>query len=56
MTETRALSADTLHARESRRLVAWALEHGGNEFTVEVMALQGIAAPLADAFEDALEP
>jgi len=56
MTETRALSADSLRSRESRVLAAWALEHGGDEFTIEVMALQGTPAPLADAFEDRLAP
>lgn len=56
MTEIRVLSADTLHAPESRRLLAWLLERGADEFTVEVMAMQGTDAPVADAFEDALEP
>jgi hypothetical protein len=55
MTRIHTLSADTLRARESRLLCAWALEHGGDEFTIEVMALQGVPAPLADAFEDSLE-
>ena len=52
----RLLTADTLRARESARLLAWALERGADEFTVDVMAMQGIDAPLADAFEDALAP
>lgn len=54
--ERLSIRADTLGAIESRRLLAWALEHGADEFTVSVMALQGIEAPLADAFEDVLEP
>ena len=56
MTDIRVLSADTLHAAESRRLLAWLLEQGADEFTIEVMAMQGTDAPVADAFEDALEP
>jgi len=56
MMRTRLLTADTLRSRESARLLAWALEHGADEFTVAVMAMQGIEAPLADAFEDALAP
>lgn len=56
MVHTRLLSASTLLAGESRRLLAWALERGADEFTLQVMALQGIDAPHADAFEDALAP
>lgn len=56
MIETRLLTADTLHAPESHRLLAWALEHGADEFALTVMAFQKIEAPLADAFEDALDP
>lgn len=51
---TRALTADTLHAAESHRLLAWALAHGADEFTLDVRAIGGIEAPLADAFEDTL--
>lgn len=56
MTDIRVLSADTLHAPESRRLLRWLLEHGADEFTIEVMAMQGTDAAVADAFEDALSP
>lgn len=56
MSDVRVLSADTLHAAESRRLLAWLLEQGADEFTIEVMAMQGTDAPVADAFEDALDP
>lgn len=54
--QIRSLTADSIRAAESRRLLAWALEHGGDELTIEVMALQGVEASLADAFEDALAP
>lgn len=56
MIETRSITAEGLRARESRRLAAWALERGADEFTLDVRAMQGIDAPLADAFEDLLEP
>ena len=56
MIETRSLDASTLRARESRRLLAWALERGADEFSISVMAMQGVDAPHADAFEDALAP
>jgi hypothetical protein len=50
------LSADAVDAIASRRLLAWLLEQGADEFTLDVMAIEGIDAPLADAFEDALAP
>lgn len=56
MSDIHVLSADTVHAPESRRLLAWLLEQGADEFTIEVMAMQGTDAPVADAFEDALDP
>ena len=56
MIETRSITADGLRARESRRLAAWALERGADEFTVDVRVMQGVDAPLADAFEDLLQP
>ena len=49
---TRSLSADTLHAAESTRLLAWAVAHGADQFTLDVRAIGGIEAPLADAYED----
>lgn len=56
MFRTRSLTADTLHAAESRRLLAWALAHGADQFTLDVRAISGIEAPLADAFEDIVGP
>lgn len=52
----RHLSPATLTADATRRLLEWLLAHGADEFTVTVKALAGEPAPLADAFEDALEP
>ena len=54
MFRTRALTADTLHATESRRLLRWALDRGADQFTLDVRAIAGVEAPLADAFEDTL--
>ena len=56
MLEARYLTARELDADASRRLLAWLLEHGADEFTVGVMALQDEPARTADAFEDALAP
>lgn len=54
MFRARSLTADTLHAAGSRRLLAWALAHGADQFTLDVRAIAGVEAPLADAFEDTL--
>ena len=43
-----------LSAPESWRLLRWCVEHGAAEFTVTVRCMAGEAAPIADAFEDAL--
>jgi hypothetical protein len=37
-------------------LLDWCVAHGADEFTVDVIALAGVPAALADAFEDAMEP
>jgi len=56
MSDIRVLTADTLHGPESRRLLEWLFEQGADEFTIEVMAMADVDAPLADTFEDALGP
>ena len=56
MLEVRYLFARSVTADASRRLLTWLLEHGADELTVVVMALQGEPAQTADAFEDALAP
>lgn len=56
MLEVRHLFAHGVSADASQRLLGWLLERGADEFTVDVMALQGEPAPTADAFEDALAP
>ena len=53
---TRFLFADRVGPGESRRLMAWALEHGADEFTLDVMGLHETPAPHADAFEELLDP
>lgn len=45
-----------LRALESRRLLAWCLERGADEFSVEVLALRDEPGPRADAFEELLAP
>ena len=56
MLEDRFISARDVTADASLRLLAWLLERGADAFTVVVMAIHGEAAPVADAFEDALAP
>ena len=55
-TERWHVAAADADAAAQWRLLAWCAAHGGDELTVEVMALAGTPAPLADAFEDALSP
>lgn len=54
MIEVRYVAEHVLDAARSSRLLHYLLDHGGNEFTITVMALQDTQAPFADAFEDEL--
>ena len=56
MLEVRYLSERTLGRELGTRLLRYLLEHGADEFTITVMALQDTLAPFADAFEDELAP
>lgn len=56
MLEVRYLSERTVGRELGTRLLRYLLEHGADEFTITVMALQDTLAPFADAFEDELAP
>lgn len=56
MLEVRYLSERTLGRELGVRLLHYLVEHGADEFTITVMALQDTLAPFADAFEDELAP
>lgn len=56
MTEELRIAAADATPDELWRLLDWCIAHGADELTIEVMALVGTPAPLADAFEDALAP
>lgn len=56
MTERWLFAAVEVPPPRLRRLLDWCVAHGADEFTLDVMALADVPAPLADAFEDALEP
>jgi hypothetical protein len=44
----------SLRGERGPALLRWLLDHGADEFSVTVLALQDTPAPVADAFEDAL--
>lgn len=56
MLEARYLFEHSLRGERGPRLLRYLLAHGADEFTVAVIALQGVPAPFADAFEDELGP
>ena len=56
MLEVRYVSERSLRDERGPRLLRYLLEHGADEFSITVMALQDTQAPFADAFEDELGP
>ncbi|MEP6780333.1 MAG: hypothetical protein ABJC26_10620 [Gemmatimonadaceae bacterium] len=46
----------SLRDERGPRLLRYLLEHGADEFSITVMALQDTQAPFVDAFEDELGP
>ena len=56
MLEVRYVAEHSLRGERGPRLLRYLLEHGADEFSIAVMALQDAPAPFADAFEDAMEP
>jgi hypothetical protein len=54
MPDVRYLFNASFRADRGPVLLRWLLEHGADEFSVTVMALQDVPASVADAFEDAL--
>jgi hypothetical protein len=54
--ETYKLLATDCSADVSWRLLEWMYEHGADEFSLDVMGIQGEPAPLSDDFDNALEP
>ena len=46
----------SLRGERGPRLLRYLLEHGADEFSITVMALQDTPAPFVDAFEDELAP
>jgi hypothetical protein len=54
--EVRYLTTRSLEGERGTRLLRHLLEHGADEFSISVMALQDTPAPFADAFEDELGP
>jgi|GEM_PF-910823 len=53
-TVTRYVLERSLRGGRGETLLRWLLDHGADEFSITVMALQGVPAPVADAFEDAM--
>ena len=56
MLEVRYVFEHGLRGERGTRLPRYLLEHGADEFSITVMALQDTQAPFADAFEDELGP
>lgn len=56
MLEVRYVFEHSLRGERGPQLLRFLLEHGADEFSIEVMALQDTPAPFADAFEDELGP
>jgi len=56
MLEVRYVFEYGLRGDRGPRLLRHLLDHGADEFSITVMALQDTPAPFADAFEDALAP
>jgi hypothetical protein len=56
MLEVRYVFERSLRGERGPRLLRYLLDHGADEFSINVMALQDIPAPFADAFEDELGP
>ncbi len=56
MLEVRYVFEHSLRDERGPRLLRYLLEHGADEFSITVMALQDTQAPFADAFEDELGP
>jgi hypothetical protein len=56
MLDVRYLSDKSLRGARGPRLLRYLLNHGADELSITVMALQDTPAPFADAFEDELEP
>ena len=56
MLTVRYVSELSLRGERAQRLLRYLLEHGADEFSITVMALQDTQAPFADAFEDELGP
>ncbi len=56
MLEIRYIAEPELRGERGPRLLRYLLEHGADELTITVMALQDTPAPFADAFEDELAP
>lgn len=56
MLEVRYLTEGDLHGERGPRLLRYLLDHGADELSIVVMALQDTQAPFADAFEDELGP
>jgi hypothetical protein len=56
MLEVRYVTEHGLRGERGPRLLRFLLEHGADEFSITVMALQDTPAPFVDAFEDELGP
>ena len=56
MLEVRYVFEYSLRGERGPRLLRFLLDHGADEFSIKVMALQDTRAPFADAFEDELGP
>jgi hypothetical protein len=56
MLEVRYVFEHSLRDERGPRLLRYLLDHGADEFSITVMALQDVQAPFADAFEDELGP
>lgn len=56
MLEVRYMSESGLRGDRGSRLLRYLIDHGADEFSITVMALQDTPAPFADAFEDELGP
>lgn len=56
MLEVRYVFEHSLHGERGPRLLRYLREHGADEFSITVMALEDTQAPFADAFEDELGP
>ncbi len=56
MLAVRYVNARSLRGERATHLLRYLLEHGADEFSISVMALQDTLAPFADAFEDELGP